>query len=87
MELTQIDDEQVTALTPWPLLIDAIRDAFARGAESPVRQQHSIPGNDREDITLLQMPAWDRSGDFGVKLATVAPSNAALGHATLHGVY
>jgi ornithine cyclodeaminase len=87
MELTLIDDRQVTALTPYPLLIDAIRDAFRRGGESPVRQQHSIPGNDREDIILLQMPAWDRAGGFGVKLATVAPSNAALGLPTLHGVY
>lgn len=87
MELTIIDDRQVTALTPWPSLIDAIRDAFRRGGESPVRHQHSIPGNDREDIILLQMPAWDREGDFGVKLATVAPSNAARGIATLHGVY
>ena len=25
MELTLIDDEQVTALTPWPLLIDAVK--------------------------------------------------------------
>lgn len=87
MELTIIDDRQVKALTPWPSLIDAIRDAFRHGGESPVRNHHSIPGNDREDITLLQMPAWDREGDFGVKLATVAPSNAALGHPTLHGVY
>ena len=87
MELTIIDERQVTALTPWPSLIDAIRDAFRRGIESPVRHQHSIPGKDREAITLLQMPAWDREGDFGVKLAAVAPSNATRGLATLHGVY
>ena len=31
------------------------------------------------------MPAW--SDAIGVKLATIAPSNAALGHATLHGIY
>lgn len=87
MDLKIVDDKQVSALTPWPLLIDAIRQAFSRGGESPARSQHSIPGNDREDITLLQMPAWDRDGNFGVKLATVAPSNAALGYPTLHGVY
>ena len=87
MELTVIDSGQVTALTPWPLLIDAIRDAFRRGGESPVRHHHCIPGSDRKDITLLQMPAWDKEGAFGVKLATVAPSNATLGHPTLHGVY
>jgi ornithine cyclodeaminase len=87
MELTIVDDQQVTALTPWPTLIAAIRDAFRSGGVSPVRHQHSIPGNDREDITLLLMPAWNQKGDFGIKLATVAPSNAALGHPTLHGVY
>jgi ornithine cyclodeaminase len=85
--LTFLDDEQVTASTPWPALIDAIRDAFRRGGVSPVRHQHSIPGNDREDISLLLMPAWDQEGDFGIKLATIAPSNATLGHPTLHGAY
>lgn len=87
MELTIVDDEQVTALTPWPALIDAIRDAFRRAGVSPVRHQHSIPGKAREDINLLLMPAWNQEGDFGIKLATVAPSNAALGQPTLHGVY
>ena len=87
MELTIVDDRQVAALTPWPALIDAIRDAFRGGGVSPARHQHSIPGNDREDINLLLMPAWDQEGDFGTKLATVAPSNAALGHPTLHGAY
>ena len=86
-ELTIVDDAQVTALTPWPALIDAIRDAFRQGGVSPIRHQHSIPGNDREDITLLLMPAWNQEGDFGVKLVTVAPSNAALQHPTLHGAY
>jgi ornithine cyclodeaminase len=87
MELTIVDDQQVTALTPWPALIDAIRDAFRQGGVSPVRHHHSIPGSDREDITLLLMPAWNQNGDFGIKLATIAPSNAALGHPTLHGAY
>ena len=87
MDLTFIGDDQVTASTPWPALIDAIRDAFRHGGESPVRSQHSIPGHDREDITLLQMPARDKEGNFGVKLATAAPSNAAQGLPTLHGVY
>lgn len=87
MKLALIDDEQVTALTPWPALIDAIRDAFRRGGDSPVRHHHSIPGDDRDDITLLLMPAWNRDGDFGIKLASIAPSNAALGNPTLHGVY
>ena len=87
MDVTFLDDEQVTALTPWPVLIDGIRDAFRNGGVSPVRHHHPIPGNDREDITLLLMPAWDEGGAFGVKLATIARSNAALGIPTLHGLY
>ena len=87
MDLPFIDDREVTALTPWPLLIDAIRDAFREGGVSPNRSHHSIPGRDRDDIILLQMPAWNREGEFGIKLAAVAPSNAALGYPTLHGVY
>ncbi len=87
MDLTILNDEQVTSLTPWPGLVDAIRDAFRRGGVSPVRHHHSIPGEEREDLTLLLMPAWSPEGDFGIKLATVAPSNAAHGIPTLHGVY
>ncbi len=87
MDLTFLDDEQVTALTPWPALIDAIRDAFRDGGASPARHHHSVPGKDREDVTLLLMPAWDAEGDFGIKLATIARSNAALGIPTLHGLY
>ena len=87
MEPAFLDAEQVTALTPWPALVDAIRDAFRQGGVSPARHHHSIPGNDREDVTLLLMPAWNQEGDFGIKLATIARSNAALGLPTLHGVY
>ena len=87
MELTILDDEQVTAMTPWPALIDAIRDAFRRRGTSPVRHHHLIPGEGRDDITMLLMPAWDQAGDFGIKLVTIAPSNATHGLQTLHGVY
>ena len=80
-----MDASEVTAATPWPLLIDAIRDAFRDGGESPARHHYTIPGKHRDDITMLLMPAW--SGELGVKLATVAPSNAALDLPTLHGIY
>ncbi len=87
MDLTVLDDEQVTSLTPWPALIDAIRDAFRQGGVSPVRHHHSVPGKDDDDVTLLLMPAWNRDGEFGIKLATIAPSNVHQGLPTLHGVY
>ena len=87
MEPLILDDAQVTTLTPWPALIDAIRDAFREGGVSPVRHHHTIAGEDRDDITLLLMPAWNQRGDFGIKLATISPSNAAQNIPTLHGVY
>ena len=87
MDIAILDDAEVTARTPYDALIDAIRDAFREGGVSPVRHHHAIPGDARDDITLLLMPAWNPSRDFGVKLAAIAPSNAAQGIPTLHGVY
>ena len=60
---------------------------FFAAVASPRFGTNTIPGKDRDDITMLLMPAWDQQGEFGIKLATIAPSNAALGLQTLHGVY
>jgi len=84
---TIIHDSQVEALTPWPDLVDAIRDAFRAGGVAPTRHAHSVPGVGREDISLLLMPAWNRDGDFGVKLAVIAPSNAEFGVPRLASAY
>lgn len=86
-QLPYIDADEVTRLTPWPALIDTIRMAFRDGGISPERHHHTVPGEDRSDITLLLMPAWNSSGSFGVKLASIAPSNTAMGKPTLNGVY
>ncbi len=85
--LRYLDADEVTRRTPWLPLIDAIRTAFRGGGASPDRHHHTVPGTGRDDITLLLMPAWNASGSFGVKLASIAPSNAGLGLPTLHGVY
>ncbi|MDX1569806.1 MAG: ornithine cyclodeaminase family protein [Xanthomonadales bacterium] len=87
MDIPFLDDEQVAALTPWPELVDALRDAFRGDGEAPTRHHHEIPGVDRDDITMLIMPAWNPAGDFGVKLANVVRSNDALGLPTLYGLY
>ena len=87
MEQTIIDDAEVTRRTPWPDLIDAIRDAFRAGGVSPPRHAHSVPGEEREDISLLLMPAWGTGSDFGVKLAIIAPSNAEFGVPRLASSY
>lgn len=79
--------EEVAAKTPWPELIGALDRAFRAGGTSPERQHHEIAAKGREPVTLLQMPAWNADGDFGVKLAAIAPSNRARGLDTLNGVY
>lgn len=87
MSIPWIDADRVEAATPWPELIDSIRDAFCNEGVSPARHSHRIPGEDREDITLLLMPSWTRAGDFGVKMISVAPSNASRRLPTINGVY
>lgn len=90
MELKVFDAQAVATGTPWVPMIDAIRDAFRAEGVSPMRHHHAVPGvNDGdENLTLLLMPAWHgQGGAFGLKVAALAPANAANGLPTLHGVY
>ncbi len=63
-------------------LADALADAFARGAEVPVRHAHELSAQD----ALLLMPAWSPTA-LGVKLVTVFPGNAARDTATVNALY
>jgi alanine dehydrogenase len=74
--------DQVHAALPWPALVAQLADAFADGAEVPVRHAHKLGDTD----ALLLMPAW--SGDaIGVKLVTVMPGNATRNAATVQASY
>lgn len=74
--------DQVHAALPWPALVEQLADAFAHGAEVPVRHAHKLGDAD----ALLLMPAW--SGDaIGVKLVTVMPGNATRHVATVQATY
>jgi alanine dehydrogenase len=86
-QIAFLDEHAVTSRTPWPALIDAIGDAFREGGASPARHHHEIPDRYGDEVTLLLMPAWNRTGDFGVKLAALARANAGRRLPTLHGVY
>lgn len=66
----------------FPRLADALAQAFARGAEVPLRHAHALSPQD----SLLLMPAWSAAA-LGVKLVTVFPGNAARGAATVNAVY
>src|SRR6478609_4112137 len=75
---------EVHAALPYPVLVDALRSAFAVGAEAPVRSSFSVtPQGDR----LLLMPAWRAGHDLGVKLVTVFPRNPERGLASVSALY
>ena len=74
--------DEVHAALPWPRLADALAQAFAAGAEVPVRHAHALGGGD----TLLLMPVWTRRS-LGTKLVTVMPGNAARGVNTVQALY
>lgn len=57
-------------------LIEALREAFASGAEVPLRHHHNMPRKQEDDATLLLMPAWaDGAQIGGVKIVNVTPGN------------
>ncbi|MGH6911787.1 MAG: hypothetical protein ACREEG_16490, partial [Phenylobacterium sp.] len=65
------------------VLIEALREAFAEGAETPERMHFAL----NETDTLLVMPAWRTGQAIGVKVATVMPGNADEGRPTVDGAY
>jgi ornithine cyclodeaminase/alanine dehydrogenase-like protein (mu-crystallin family) len=84
-ELVIIDADRTREALAFERLIPALREAFARGAQVPLRHHHHIPQTDGTTATLLLMPAWQPdSGYVGVKLASIYPGNSRRG---LPGVY
>lgn len=73
---------EVHAALPWADLVDHLAQAFAAGAQVPVRHAHALGGQD----ALLLMPAWSDTV-LGVKLVTVMPGNAARRVATVQATY
>lgn len=78
---------EVESALAFPLLIEALRDGFRRGAVVPLRHQHRIPVPGAADATLLLMPAWTEGRQIGVKLATVFPDNARQSLPSIMGAY
>jgi ornithine cyclodeaminase len=83
--MRSIDAPEVERALDYPSLIDRLREAFRGGVEAPRRHHHTIP--DRDQATLLLMPAWQKDGPLGVKIATVFPSNQERGLPSVFGVY
>lgn len=78
------DQEAVRTLSPWPDLINALKEMFIRGCEAPERDHYSV-GSDGK--TLLVMCAWEKDRYVGTKLVTIFPSNAKLSLPSVYGVY
>lgn len=68
-------------------LVEALRNAFRRGAVVPLRHHHTMEVPGAEDATLLLMPAWQPGRYAGIKLVTVFPSNGARGLPSVMGSY
>jgi alanine dehydrogenase len=81
------DAAAVADATPWPTLIDAIRDAFGAPHHAPDRHIHEIEVPGEEDATALLMPAWIAGEVYGVKLANIFPSNGRLGLPSITSLY
>ena len=82
--IRHITAAEVHAALAYPALVEALRAAFAAGAEAPVRSSFSVtPEGDR----LLLMPAWRAGQDLGVKLVTVFPRNPERGLASVSALY
>ena len=81
-----IDD----ALT-FPVLIDALDEAFRADLVAPARHHHEIEGPGAAG-TLLLMPAWTGAAAgaarfMGVKIVSVFPDNGAQGLSSVLGTY
>ena len=86
MRIVTADD--IDRVLTYPLLIDALAEAFRGEIAVPVRHHHSIP-QPGADATLLLMPAWTQSGEryLGCKIVTVFPDNAKTGKPSVYGQY
>ncbi|AEV37879.1 Ornithine cyclodeaminase/mu-crystallin [Pseudovibrio sp. FO-BEG1] len=85
--MLQLSDTQTKNALPFQPLVEALRTMFREGCEMPVRHHHTMGVPDKADATLLLMPAWQSGAYFGVKLASVFPSNADMGIPAVSATY
>ncbi|HEX7789791.1 MAG TPA: ornithine cyclodeaminase family protein [Afipia sp.] len=69
-----IDAARTRTSLPFDRLISALREAFAAGADVPLRHHHFMPQPDGSTATILIMPAWQRAF-IGIKIVTIFPEN------------
>ena len=79
--------DDVRRLTPMPLLIEAIDQAFATPPVTPPRTHHAIGDGHGAVGHLLLMPSWRENGHLGVKILTLLPWLAAAGKPAIRASY
>ena len=84
-----IDSDFIESHTDYKSLIDKIKKGFASSSiEVPQRHHHNYKNPpEKEDSTLLIMPAWNPGKDMGVKLVTVSPENSKYNLPSIQGTY
>jgi len=84
-----IDSDFIESHTDYKSLIDKIKKGFASSSiEVPQRHHHNYKNPpEKEDSTLLIMPAWNPGKDMGVKLVTVSPENGKYNLPSIQGTY
>jgi ornithine cyclodeaminase len=82
-----LDRDAIFRSNDFVQLIAALRKAFASNAIVPPRHAHEISRPNGQSDILLIMPAWQQSGNIGVKLINTFPNNASLGIPVINGSY
>ena len=82
-----IDAEALEELLDFPALIEALREMFRTGCESPTRHHHTVDVPGGAPGTLLLMPAWQANGMMGVKTVTIFADNAKRSLPSVLGQY
>ncbi|MGH7185629.1 MAG: ornithine cyclodeaminase family protein, partial [Pseudomonadota bacterium] len=82
-----IDAERTHALLDYPGLVEALRDLFRRGVDRLERIGLDQPLPDGGVNHWLLLPAWQFGRNFGAKLVSVFPGNAAKGKEAVLGIY
>lgn len=86
--MLNISKEQLKENLDYPILIEALRQAFQEKYIVPTRHHHNYQ-NPKEGVesTLLLMPAWQVGKYLGVKMVTVSPKNGQYNLPSIHGIY
>lgn len=80
-------DADVIRRLDWRPLVDALKVAFRKGAESPPRPHYDITVPGEPNGNLLLMPAWRQGGHIGLKTVTVFPGNATRSEPSVNAQY